>query len=166
MEVLDFNNIEEFEYKKVSNNHYKFKSNNDIVDVHFDEFDFDNQMFKVLPLIEPFNGRRLINVGYKFNNVETQSKKTNIRELLPVLKTVVKIIESYIKNNNPELISIFATGRESEMGSDATKLKIYDLMITKHRPTNYGVSKINLDGDSGILLYNTKTLNLLRRKKL
>ena len=87
MEVLDFKNIESFDYTKLSTDHYQFDVNGDTVDVMFDEFDFDVSHFKVVPLLEPFNGRKLINVGYKFNQVETQYKKLDVRSFLPILKT-------------------------------------------------------------------------------
>ena len=75
MEVLDFNNIQTFDYKGITNDHYQFEVNGVEVDVKFDEFLFDSNNFKVLPIIEPFNGKSLINVGYKFGGVETQFKK-------------------------------------------------------------------------------------------
>ncbi len=166
MEVLDFKNIQTFDYKKISNDHYQFKVNEAIVDVLFDEFILDIGQFEVVPLIEPFNGKPLINVGYKFGGVETQFKKTDIKSFLPILKTVVEIIKEYVKLHDPFLISVFATGRDNLDSSDPTKLKIYQLLISRFHPDGFGISKISLDGDTGVLLYNTKKLNLIRRKKL
>lgn len=162
MEVLDFKNIQTFDYKKISNDHYQFKVNETVVDVLFDEFILDTGQFEVVPLIEPFDGKPLINVGYKFGGVETQFKKTDIKSFLPILKTVVEIIKEYVKLHEPFLISFFATGRDNL----DTKLKIYQLLISRFHPDGFGISKISLDGDTGVLLYNTKKLNLIRRKKL
>lgn len=166
MEILDFNNIPTFDYKKISNDHYQFEVNKTEVDVNFDEFQFDISIFKVLPLIEPFNGKPLNNVGYKFGGVETQFKKTDVKEFLPILKTIVEIVKEYVQRYDPFLISIFATSRENVLNTDVTKLKIYKLLISKYHPEGYGISTIGLDGDEGILLYNTKKLNLIRRQKL
>lgn len=166
MEVLDFNNIKTFDYERITNDHYQFEVNDVEVDVKFDEFLFDTNNFKVLPIIEPFNGKPLINVGYKFGGVETQFKKTDVKEFLPILKTIVEIVKEYVQKYDPFLISIFATSRENVLSTDATKLKIYKLLISKYHPEGYGISTISLDGDEGILLYNTKKLNLIRRRKL
>ncbi len=166
MEVLDFNNIQLFPYKRKTNNHYQFKVNGVAVDVKFNEFVFDVNHFDVVPMIEPFDGRQLINVGYNFGGVETQFKKTNVKEFLPILKTVVEIVKEYVQKHDPFLISIFATSRENILDSDPTKLKIYKLLINKYHPEGYGISKIGLDGDEGVLLYNTKKLNLIRRQKI
>mgnify|MGYP003556256593 FL=1 len=136
-EVLDFNNIAILDYQKVNSNQYKFEQNGLDIEVLFQESDFDE--FEFPNYILPTN--HIFNVAFSVNDDEGQWKKTTLGEMLPIYNTVREITTEFVNNVKPDVLVVISMDRLGLPVTDKSKDKIYELMMRKFAPTNYGIVK-------------------------
>lgn len=159
IEILDFNNIELLKYTKVNNNQYKIKINNDLVEINFYNDKIEPDVFTLPEIITKLYDTETVHIGYTFNDVDTQFKKMPLNGFLPILKTIVEIVNRYIIENQPNSLIIFSTDRYGSFEVDPAKDKIYKLLVKKYIPLNYGRYNIEVENlKTGLILVNKKML--------
>jgi hypothetical protein len=117
------------------------------VAVDFQNLDI-NQDFKKKLLQNIFiPSDKMYNVGYNIQGNEFQFRKTELRVLLRIISTVVKIIEDFITNINPDLLFVIGTPKK-QGGLDSEKKSIlYNAFIEKQLNKFSGYSaESRLDG--------------------
>lgn len=149
---------EPYDYYKINQFQYKFSIDLDdkkiMVDVDFEDFDNFPSSYKHSKLPKRFHfADKTFNVAYKVGDSEYQFEKSTPKILLRILSTVTKIIKEFIKDNNPNILFIIATGRTST-SDNKQKHVIYDSFLWKQISsiTNYNAE--NRSG--GFILYNTQ----------
>lgn len=78
-------------------------------------------------LYNNYNSKTYFNFGFDINGETTQQYKTDYKILSKILGVVVKSLFKWIKENNPEVITIFADG-DSER-ENKKKLSIYGSIL-------------------------------------
>jgi hypothetical protein len=153
-EVMDFNNIENYDYhiyNNIINDNISsigvFKLDDDaIVEVLTEKISVND--INIPPIFNKENAE-IINIVYEINNMTTQYKKTDLRELLKILKTVSLIIKDFVQKHEKENI-IYILHSEPKSGSgftDKQKGEMYKMALNKKLPSYYrisdGIYKIN-----------------------
>lgn len=164
LEVLDFNNIDGYEYLKRGKFKYDFVDENRLniyVGIeHFDKNEFDQ--FKLAPFIKD-KISDLYNVGYAVEGRVDQYSKQPLKSFLRILKTVHDIILEIISDLNPDCISIISANKDGTNTTDQKKDKIYEKMWKNNPPSGYGINEITFINDNltGFCLYK----NEIRKRK-
>lgn len=78
-------------------------------------------------LYNDFNPNTYYNFGFDINDKTYQQYKTNYRILSKILGIVVKSLFNWIKNNNPEVVIIFADSQD--IREKRKKLSIYGSIL-------------------------------------
>lgn len=159
IEILDFNNIELLKYTKVNNNQYKIKINNDLVEINFYNDKIEPDVFTLPEIITKLYDTETVHIGYTFNDVDTQFKKMPLNGFLPILKTIVEIVNRYIIKIAPKSLVVFSTDRYGSFGIDPTKDTIYKLLIKKYAPATYACYDISVENlKNGLILVSKQFL--------
>jgi hypothetical protein len=141
-EILDYDNIDEFEYEQINDHEFKFKTTDGSeVYIRFESFTDEEigEYFRFSEIIQP-KLKLVFNTAFSVDGFETQAKKTNLSYTLPIFKTITKINQRFISKNKPDAVTVFATSRSGE-GIDKTKLRIWKLIGSKHLPSGYKIDK-------------------------
>ena len=155
-EIMDFENIEIRDINRQNKYHYSFNSDGYDIDVYFHKTELNFDYFKIPPALKKLKDTESYNIGYSVNDIDGQFEKTNLKIFLPILKTIVEIINNFIQLNKPISLLIFGTDRSGEIASSSTKAKLYQIMIKKHLPNGYSSNVAKLDSYDGLILYNEK----------
>lgn len=160
-EVGDLNNIEGYPYEKDSDRFFHFSdSDGDYVEVAFELFEDDmlNSLNRKLPDGDYYS------VGYDVELNQSQHKKSDYRNLLRIIKTVVEITVKFVKEH-PSLkgFIIFGTAKDMSVAvkqTDEQKDKLYKSVVySKLSSMNfYLVDRITIDGNE-----NFKGFALIRK---
>lgn len=153
-EILDFNNINSVKFSKKSKFDYQFKLNDFIIDVIFDKTELNFDFVEVVPALKNLKDTVTYNIGYSVNDTDGQFEKTNLKVLLPILKTITEIINDFITANKPISLLVFGTNKSGDIEPDSVKGKMYQLMVSKFLPAGYGHSKVKIDSYTGTIIYN------------
>jgi hypothetical protein len=162
-EILDFNNVDIYDY-----NYY---GKNPLIG----EFILDdNSKVKVLQQkINPlslnipkvFNSDNgIINLIFTIDDITTQYKKTDLKELLKIIKTVTIIIKKFIDSiqNNPIYILHAESKIKNEFElNDRQKRELYIMILLKHLPKDYRISEGTFENEIPIIVFqrNLKRIN-------
>ena len=100
---------------------------------------------------------RIYNFEYTIDGLDTQAKKTNYKELLEILLTVMKYVKNFIEKTKPFAVVILPTDKRGGLSTDLQKKLIYDRMISDNIPKEYNIDKASVDEIEGKIIYR-KTL--------
>lgn len=154
-EIFDFENIEILDFHRISNNSYKFEYNNFEINVIFQDAKYEDFEFKQKFLK---NTNSVVNMSFSVNDVEDQADKTDISILLPIYNTLRYIATEYITTKKPDIVICISTNRYGKFETDSGKDRIYELIMRKYTPPNYGVGQCTFKPAnlSGFCLYKIK----------
>lgn len=82
-------------------------------------------------LYNNFNPKTYYNFGYDVNKSTVQQVQTDYRVLSKVLGVVIKSLIEWIKNNNPEIITLFADSKSDK--ERIKKLSIYGSILQSRK---------------------------------
>lgn len=156
-ESFDFQNIQIGKIQKFNNNSYTFEVEigNNTTDVYVDFIATKPEDLKLFPLLE--TATNIYNVAYSIGDegITTQYQKTNLRDFLKILKTVIECAKDFVQRNNPDILTFFATGKKDKNQIDAQKMNVYRAICGKHLPSNYLIENTtSASGKDGFLAYN------------
>lgn len=154
-EIGDFNNISSYDYNKINNFNYSFKSELGTVNVEFEKIEdlttdikVNNDQFNIN------NINSIFNVRYDIEGNEFQKTKTTLKTLLPILKTIVNIINQFIAQKNLYGLIMIGISKLGILKDDHQKNLLY-LMISKNNlPNGYRLSNVELDFNNTIFKGN------------
>ena len=157
-EVGDLKNITSFPYDLNDNGgvfYFEYKQEKCKCVVEFTKIPKDiNKTFR-LPLVVDPTGKQIVSMGYSVEGTDEQYLKADYSLLLKILKTVVTVINDYIKNYPED--SIFIVMATSKLGSgfnDPQKIKLYKLIAQQNLPTDYRMGEGSFLGNN--LIFITK----------
>jgi len=166
-EVGDLKNITPFDYLKKNNYHYVFNSNVGFIDVEIEDlsgfgddivFITQNQIYK-----QNYQGQPLYNASFVVDGIDSQSAKTDLKELNRIIKTVTLIIEEFIKNMKPFGVFVSGANRDSsKLEPDKVKNSLWLAIATgaNNNLSGYRIDRgeLNYDGYSfdGFMIYKNK----------
>jgi len=164
-EVLDFNNIENYNYKisnlnitneKISQIGYFKLDDGAVARIYIEKI--DSNKLDIPPIFDR-NNSQIINIVYSINSMTTQYKKTNLRIFLKILKTVSLIINEFVQKHEIEnIIYILHSEPKTDFGlTDKQKGETYKMLLNKQLPSYYRVS----DG-----IYNNKPIIVFQKDKI
>lgn len=164
-EVLDYENIKSYQFDKINEFEFKFKTDdNSEIYIQFEEFN-ESEILEYFRFPETFSHKlkSVFNTAFSVDGIETQAKITDLSYTLPIFKTITQINVEFISKKNPDCVTVFATSRTGD-GIDAVKLRIWKLIATKHRPSGYNLDKCfkRIDSEAGFCLYKNE---LIKRKQ-
>lgn len=166
-EIGDLYNIIPYEYNKHNNFHYSFKSDVGLVDVEIQDLsDFgDDVLFLTKGQIykQNYEGQPLYNASFTVDGSDSQSIKSNLKELNRIIKTVTLILREFINNIKPFGIFVSGANRDANLlEPDKVKNTLWLAIATgvgKDLP-EYRIDKgeLNYDGYSfdGFMIYKKK----------
>lgn len=145
-EVGDLQNIQPYEWSKISNNRYDFQVefNEDTLrgSVIFNRLSQnDISLIKFNPVIQPENADAIQNVTYSIEGEGSQYLKSDFKLLIRVLKTVSDIVEYHIQSTSNTIFVIFEETKSERIGS-AQKSKIYQAIMTQNMLPGYRGSTV------------------------
>jgi hypothetical protein len=133
-EVGELDGIESYSFSKISNDKYKFKTEQgDEVRVKFALYPL-TYIEDSLPSDIDSSGT-FINIEFEVKNQDTQFRKSTYSYLIKILKTIFNITLDYLKINHPKYILIVATNKSKEKSSeelDPQKGKLYQAIMLKN----------------------------------
>jgi hypothetical protein len=153
-EIMDFNNIKNFDYKYYNTNNLigEFKlDDKSEVKVYIQKLNKNNVQ---VPSVFDKNNE-IINFIYTVNDLSTQSKTTSLQELTKILKTVFLIIKKYIESHS-NINPIYTIHATSKIGMDITdnqKRELYKLILSKHLPKDYRISDAKFENHIPIIAF-------------
>lgn len=100
---------------------------------------------------------KIYNFAYTIDGSDTQAKKTNYKEILEILLTVMKYLKNFIEKTKPFAVVILPMDKLGGLSTDLQKKLIYDRMISDNIPKEYSVDKASVDEIEGKVIYR-KTL--------
>ncbi len=164
LEALDFKNVRSY---PISDDGIFKTSSGAIGKVNTEYIDYDDitqlQLPQIVSQSYDFYRRKkpehssMYNFGYGIDGLDTQAKKTNYKELLEILLTVMEYLRKFIEKNKPFAVTIVATDKKGGPSADLQKKLIYDRMISNNIPKGYAEDKITFYGIEGKIIYR-KTL--------
>lgn len=164
-EIMDFVNIKSYDFDKLNSYEYKFKTDDDSeVYIQFEEFVGD-EIGEYFRFPETFGPKLKIvhNTAFSVDGIASQAKETDLKYSLPIWKTVTLINHEFVREKNPECITVFATSRTG-IGVDAVKLKAWKLITKKHPPSGYYMTDCfhRETNEKGFCLYKNSLLSSKR----
>ena len=166
-EIGDLNNISPYEYNKKNNLHYTFKSDVGFVYVEIQNLsDFgddivfitNSQIYK-----QNYQGQSLYNASFTVDGLDSQSIKSNLKELNRIVKTVTLILKEFIDNLKPFGVFVSGANRNSTiLEPDKVKNTLWLAVATGvgKELIGYRIDKgeLNYDGYSfgGFMIYKNK----------
>jgi len=157
-EVGDLKNIPTFPYDLNDNGgvfYFEYGDKKCKCVVEFTKIPIDiNKSFLLPPVINHL-GKQIILMGYSVEGTDEQYLKADYSLLLRILKTVVTVINDYIKNYPQD--SIFVVMATSKLGrgfSDPQKMKLYKLIAQQNLPPEYRMGEGSFLGNN--LMFITK----------
>ena len=154
LEVGDLANIQPYDkVETLSNGQYQFFSENgSTVDVMFVKMPSEyGQLIKSPQIINKKKITEYFNLGYSVDNQDTQAKKSNIRELLKIMKTISKITEEWLAKHKNCAILILETSKTNKI-TPGQKTLLYQAVISKNLPSNYTSVNIKFAGTQSLLI--------------
>lgn len=140
LEYGDLKNIEPYSFEKKDNLTYEFESENDsTVEVVFTKLsELESSFTKFPPIVDRKKISSYYNIGYTVDDSVTQGKKSNISELLRILKTVTDIVDNFLKNNKNSALLVFEDNKDPQLGlTQGQKSLIYNAIINHNLPKGY-----------------------------
>lgn len=167
-EILDFDGIEDLEFKKLNPYEYTFQTNDRLEGyVQFEHFIGDElNDYKFQPLLtDKFS--EFYNSAFSVDGVSSQAKESDLKYYYPILKVITKINHQFISEIKPDCLTIFTDARDGSGLSDSAKDRIFKLMAQKHPASGYGMSSVNFipDNKDGFCLYKISTIKKLKEQK-
>jgi hypothetical protein len=139
-EVMDFTNIDGFDYQYFNSNdestisligEFKLDDGSN-VQVHIQKI--NPELVKTPPVLDKTNG--------VFNIVYTVEGKTTIKELIKILKTITLIVKIYIdsKNNSNPIYILYSEPKDNVGLTDGQKNELYKELLKKQLTPEYRIS--------------------------
>jgi hypothetical protein len=147
-EIMDFTNIDSFDYQDFNPNNKSIISligefkldDGSKVQVHIQKI--NPELVKTPPVLDKTNG--VFNIVYTVEGKTNQYKKTTIKELIKILKTVTLIVKKYIdskNNSNLNPIYILYSEPKDNVGlTDGQKNELYKELLKKQLTPEYRIS--------------------------
>lgn len=148
LEVGDLKNIIDYSYTSNGKLNYSFDTDEgDKVDVRFTLLTpLEISRISTPPIIDRSKIEQYFNLGYSIGGISTQARKSNIREILKIIKTITKIIEEFRIYFPNSAMMIFEENKNKELGIfSGQKSLLYKATISYNilsdlisRPVKYG----------------------------
>lgn len=155
IEIGDLKNIVPFIINKVKNDKYQFKiEKGDIVDVLFTLVPTNvHHLIDTPSIIDKEKIENFYNLGYSIKGISTQAKKTDVRELLKIMSTIMEIVKEFIKRNPNSSIMIFEENKKEELGLIlGQKSLLYKSIISQNLPSGYLSSPVEFNKQEGLII--------------
>lgn len=156
LEVGDLQNISSYsEVKTISDSEYQFYSEDgSTVNVNFEKITpAYTQLIKSPPIIDKKNIKEYYNLGYSVDNQDTQAKKSTIKELLRIMKTISEIVNEWlVKNRNCAILILETNKKHPNKVGFGQKSLLYQAVISKNLPGGYLGREVKFAGTDGILI--------------
>ena len=164
-EIGDLKNTQSYNFTQVDSDTWEFDTDFGKVKVEFEDLGIPtNWKDKGLEFKVKHNNydysQEMYNVFYAIDNVTSQIQKTNYKELLKIINTVVKIIDVFIKQKSPYSLIIAGVDKKGTSTTDKQKNTLYLTIASKHLPPGYRISEIKIIsggfGNDGYILFKDK----------
>ena len=143
-EVGNLDQVEPLPFKKINSDEYKSEYNDMTIDIKFsivpeqdvmEDFELPDIFYDIFEKTE--GDKKIYHSGYAINGDEGQFTKMTLKEFYPILKTVVVIIEQFMKQNKPFGLFIFGIDKGGELKADRQKNMFYYEISKRHLPSGY-----------------------------
>jgi len=139
LEIGDLKNIIDYSY--TSSDKLKYNFNTDEggkVDVRFTLLTpLEILRVNTPPIIDRSKIEQYFNLGYSIGGISTQARKSNIGEILKIIKTITKIIEEFRVYFPNSAIMIFEENKNQELGIfSGQKSLLYKATISYNIPSD------------------------------
>jgi hypothetical protein len=155
-EILDFKNINNYEYNYYGGNPLigEFKLD-DEANVKVLQQKINPISLKIPPVFNIDNG--IINLVFSIDGITAQYKKTTFKEFVKILKTIVLIIGEFISLNSDKKI-VYILHAESKIEneyilSDRQKREIYKMILSRQLNGEYRISDAIFGNDIPVIAF-------------
>jgi hypothetical protein len=156
LEVGDLDNISSYDkVETISKGKYQFYSEDgSTVKVHFEKLTpAFAKLIKSPPIIDRSSIKEYYNLGYSVDNQDTQAKKSTIKELLRIMKTISVIVNEWLEiNKNCAILILETSKKDSNKVGFGQKSLLYQAVISKNLPAGYLRREIKFAATDGILI--------------
>ena len=155
LEIGDLKNIVEYPYTNNGKLKYRFDiEGGDKVDVTFTLLTpLEVLRVDTPPIIDKSKIEYYFSLGYSIGGISTQAKKSNIREILKIMKTITKIIEKFKTHFPKSAIMIFEENKQEELGLvKGQKSILYKSVISQNLPKGYISGPVKFNKIEGIII--------------
>lgn len=155
LEIGDLKNITDYSYNSNGKLSYSFNTDEgDKVDVRFTLLTpLEISRVNTPPIIDRSKIEQYFNLGYSIGGISTQARKSNIRGLLKIIKTITKIIEEFRVYFPNSAVMIFEENKNKELGIvSGQKSLLYKATISHNIPSNLISRPVKYGGIKGIII--------------
>jgi hypothetical protein len=155
LEIGDLKNIESYSISKDTKLKYHFISEDeDRVDVNFTLLTpLEVSRIDIPSIINIGKIDYYFNLGYSIKGISSQAKKSNISELLKIIKTILKIVEDFKKTYSNSAILIFEENKDETLGiTKGQKSPLYQSVVNQNLPTNHTSKNVIYNGVEGLII--------------
>lgn len=155
LEIGDLKNIKPYTFNKIRNDKYEFTiENEDKIDVIFTRISKDLEEFIFLaPIFKKELIKDFYNLGYSIKGISTQAKKTDVKELLKVMSTLMGIVQDFLREKKLTSVLIFEENKKESLGFiKGQKSLIYKSIISQNLPNGYISGPVKYAGIEGLII--------------
>jgi len=173
-EIMDFTNIDSFNYQYFNPNYEsaisligEFKlDDNTNAQVFIQKI--NPNLVETPPVLDKTNG--VFNIVYTIEGKTNQYKKTTIKELIKILKTVTLIVKKYIDandNSNLNPIYILYSEPKDNVGlTDGQKYELYKELLRKQLTPEYRISSATYNKSKELVAFQKDKIWTKRYNKM
>jgi hypothetical protein len=162
-EIMDFSNIDNYDYE-----YYDFNLNNNQNKSLIGRFQLDDNL-NVEVFVEKINSELVIvppildksgeiyNIAYSIEGNTKQYKKTTLKELIKILKTVTLIVKEFINSVDTSEINpifvLYSEPKNNEILSNGQKYELYSELLSKQLTPEYRISTATYNNSKNLVAF-------------
>lgn len=149
-ELFDFKNVPDYDYNYHAIDDSLFTNSKSLignftlddgakVNVYIENI--DRRLIYLPPVFDLNHG--VVNFVFSIEGTTKQYKKTTLKELLRIVKTVSQIVQKFVISHNENILyTLYAEPKlGNDMLSDPQKSEMYQMVIGKYLPSGFRVGK-------------------------
>lgn len=151
-EVGDLRGIDFYKLNKIDPYKYTFDTDLGEVEIDFDKF-IPSEWDKFEVNHNQFDYTdKIYNINYTIKGNYSQIEKTNYKELIKIIGTVVQATKQFVNEVNPYALVMFGMDKKGDFATDKQKNTLYLMLASKNKPAGYRISPATLVVDSDLTL--------------
>jgi len=155
MEYGDLKNIEPYSFSQKDATNYTFDSEEGSkVDVIFTKITaLEVKYTKIPKIIDKEKISSYFNLGYKVEGVGSQAKKSDLKELLRIMKTITTVVDDFLGKNNGAALLVFEENKNPQFGYvKGQKSLLYNAVINQNLPSGYTSREVSFMDAQGLII--------------
>lgn len=155
MEYGDLKNIEPYSFNQKDALTYTFNSEEGSnVDAIFTKITpLEVYSTKIPEIIDKKKISSYFKIGYKVEGVGSQAKKSDLMELLRIMKTITIVADDFIGKNNGAALLVFEENKNPKIGFiKERKSLLYHAIISQNLPSGYTSREVSFMDSQGLII--------------